>query len=187
MTSKFRYTAPVADHTLVAIDLGKPKAGLAWGNVVGGEAKLICATTVWYPRGPRIWTPATMAQTILDAVYQHDSAAVIDTPKPVFVCETMQYYANRPHTHKNLDELMALKAALAEAMPRRNFSKVWTPHAWKGNVPKEVHRRRLLEKNYGGLTAAEVQAIDGRNHDTLDALGIWLFAAGRIGRGGAPQ
>jgi hypothetical protein len=53
------------------------------------------------------------------------------------------------------------------------------PHAWKGNVPKEVSHRRIIE----GLTPENRDRVTGMlatynktvRHNLLDALGIALY------------
>lgn len=57
------------------------------------------------------------------------------------------------------------------------------PHAWKGNVPKAVHHRRVL----GALAPQERAILDGalvgiaksKQHNVLDAVGLGLFGVGR--------
>jgi len=59
------------------------------------------------------------------------------------------------------------------------------PATWKGQVPKEVHHRRVMRE----LSQAEQLLVEAwEDHpahlDVLDAVGIELWALGRVGRGG---
>lgn len=57
------------------------------------------------------------------------------------------------------------------------------PSQWKGNVPKAIHNERVLAK----LTPAELAVIPKlpatKLHNVIDAIGLGLFALGRMGRG----
>lgn len=48
------------------------------------------------------------------------------------------------------------------------------PHAWKGNVPKEIMTQRILRS----LTDAE-RKIAGTDHNVIDAVGLGLHVLGR--------
>jgi hypothetical protein len=57
---------------------------------------------------------------------------------------------------------------------------VW-PRTWKGNVPKDVHHKRVLKC----LSAAELVVIPkrprgGDDHNCLDAIGLGLWALERM-------
>lgn len=58
------------------------------------------------------------------------------------------------------------------------------PHVWKGGLSKERHQPRILE----ALTPIERALIpklaDYKLHNVIDAIGIGLFAIGRMARGG---
>lgn len=55
-----------------------------------------------------------------------------------------------------------------------------TPDEWKASVPKPQHQQRIL----AALTDAERMLIAGASHDTIDAVGLGLWALGRMNRGG---
>lgn len=52
------------------------------------------------------------------------------------------------------------------------------PFAWKGNVPKHIMLERIKMHILNGPTPLV------ENHNELDAIGLGLFALGRMGRGG---
>ena len=55
------------------------------------------------------------------------------------------------------------------------------PSTWKGQVPKRVHRSRIDRE----LTQNEKNRSGAYQSDIWDAIGIGLFALGRVGVGGA--
>jgi hypothetical protein len=56
------------------------------------------------------------------------------------------------------------------------------PHAWKGNVPKEIHNRRVRER----LTDVEWHTVldcgcpASLRHNVIDATGMCLWQLGRL-------
>lgn len=60
--------------------------------------------------------------------------------------------------------------------------KLVSPHAWKGNVAKPVMLARIVSK----LTPAELDVLDrcgvskGKRHNVVDAVGLGLYALGRL-------
>ena len=50
-----------------------------------------------------------------------------------------------------------------------------TPGQWKGQVPKDIHNRRVLAK----LTPAEATLASNLDHNGIDALGLLLWALER--------
>lgn len=55
----------------------------------------------------------------------------------------------------------------------------YQPVTWKGNVPKEIMTKRILAR----LSPEEVDKIEKvgyKDHNTIDAVGIGLYALGRL-------
>lgn len=157
-------------HWLVAVDLGKTKLGVAIFYVPpdGGQPRLIHSTTV-IADDPE---PGAVASS----VRAHVSGVVGNERPVVWVCEWPQKYPDAPKYHANLDELYAVGDALGVT-----WAKKYAPRTWKGNVPKDVHHRRLRSR----LTSTESTRMPAMSeHDAWDATGIGLYATGRTGRGG---
>lgn len=61
------------------------------------------------------------------------------------------------------------------------------PSEWKGQVPKQIHEKRIL----GALSGQELSRVPGRSelaaskrHNVIDAVGLGLWKLGRLERGG---
>jgi hypothetical protein len=147
----------------VAIDLGKWKIGLAIFHVEGGYGTLKRAATVTDHGGPEC-----VAGTVADEAPSN----------AVWVVEWPQKYKDKRKYHENIDELLEVGKALAK---RIQWNEKYPPRAWKANVPKPAHHSRVARE----LTAEELGLMPSRKeHDAWDAVGIGLFAVGRLGRGG---
>jgi hypothetical protein len=143
----------------VAVDLGKKKAGVA---VFLGD-QLVKALTVRDTRGA-----VEMAQAI---------RLWADAPEgAIWVIEDPQEYRHRSVTHRDLKALQALRDVLEETV---GPLVCYTPHQWKGHVPKRVMQQRLEDQ---GLLPEGALSL---GHDALDAIGLGYFHLGLTGKGGA--
>jgi hypothetical protein len=108
-----------------------------------------------------------------------DSSAV-----PVLV-ETPEDYPGR-----SLATLVSMRDTIADA--EKLAPRAWTktkPARWKAQVPKPVHHTRILEILDPGEIeiARSLRALPTQgdyDHDLCDAVGLGLWAVGRLGRGG---
>jgi hypothetical protein len=164
---KPRYPAPDLPHYLVAVDLGKRKAGVAifWCDYANDMVLLVNAATVH---------GQPMAGAIFDYVE-------VDEDAPVYwVCEWPMKYGDRRKYHKDIDALLQVGDALDRLI--EGWEEKYRPGEWKGNAPKSAHHRRIRE----ALRAEEMAIAPHTNdHDAWDAIGIGLFATNRTKRGGA--
>lgn len=182
---QYRVAPSHGDHILVTLDTGKRKAGLAVGSVLADRA-WSCSN----PRGAvlthaelvqtraRAWEPAQMADAILRAV-EHALGDRAIHPGVYFVVEDPQSYEDRPLLDKDLnnlrDVLKALDVHVKVRTGRLCIRK--KPGKWKGQVSKQAHTPRILR-------ALEDGEPRPSQHDVVDAVGLWLWATGRTGRGG---
>ena len=96
------------------------------------------------------------------------------------IIELPQVYPQQPVPPNDLITL----AFLAGRYAGRASGEVFTvfPHQWKGNLPKEVCAARVRMK----LSSEEKKIVDdcdlpkSQMHNTMDAIGIGLFAIGRV-------
>lgn len=96
----------------------------------------------------------------------------------VVVVETPVLYPTKRAKHYDVGRLLDVAKKMAKTA--ENGVGV-SPSAWKGQVPKKIHNKRVL----AALSDTEkslVLSID--NHNTIDAIGIGLWYLGRLGRGG---
>jgi hypothetical protein len=86
-------------------------------------------------------------------------------------------YATKRKQHYQIGRLLEVANAFKAATGGVGVA----PSAWKAQIPKSVHKSRIL----GNLDPGEFRAIvSPADHNTLDAIGIGLWALGRSGRGG---
>lgn len=136
---------------LVAIDPGKHASGIA----VFGSSLLVAA---YYTNDP----------FVLSWVAEH-TPVIVELPQVYVVGKG------------DPNDLIAL--AFAAGRITRRFSDVDTvkPAQWKGQLPKEVHHRRVR----ACLESAELDAIEnsgiarGKLHNALDAVALGLWKLGR--------
>ena len=159
-----RYDGP-AEHVLVAVDPGVHHCGVAVGLVTRDGMILLHADRV--DRGEYGSTAGA-----LDAyVDEHtEGFASLDV---AWVHERPVRYRGKRAAGTDIDDLIAVLDEMPE--PARQ----WSPHEWKGNVPKDVHHERLR----GALSENEARHVVG-DHNAWDAVGLWLYAVGRVKRGG---
>jgi hypothetical protein len=182
---------------LVAVDLGKRKVGVALGVLRPDKTStLLAAFTVEVPLAlpapPDV--TAKYVRAFVDAAWEVLAVPGLAAPKASqdrWVCEWPVLYANKPKYHEDIKALQAVGDAI-----RPKWARKLPPAKWKGNVPKEAHHARLARF----VTTDEMTSILAVNeqvfghppewftsdaaHDARDAMGIWLFDAGRTGRGG---
>jgi hypothetical protein len=159
---------------LVAVDLGKTKVGVALFLKEGEQYSFLSAKTIRAPQGAEAYKVALL-------VYDAAAQACISAGRTAmgWVCEWPQKYDDKRKYHEDLDSLHAVGHALASL--HDGWLEAYRPGAWKGNVPKAAHHRRLRR----ALTKEEMKkAPPEREHDSWDAVGIGLFATGRTQRGG---
>lgn len=94
-----------------------------------------------------------------------------------WVRERMHKYGKARAMHADLDAIEDFVRAIGV-----RWEDAYRPQRWKGNVPKAIHHGRLRDV----LDLAERGVFDCAGEDGRDAIGIGLFALGRVGRGGMP-
>ena len=156
------------DHGLVAVDLGKRKVGVA---LFLPDGTLVQAKTVHTQRGVEDWDPRTTAKAIQAVLYDPVACWNWD-----WVCEypELRGAADRGNYH-NIAPLQHVGDLLHGWF---GWAEKYRPAEWKRHVKKDLHHRRIGE----ALTPEEREDIgwSSLGHDAKDAVGIGLFALGRI-------
>lgn len=101
------------------------------------------------------------------------------------VIEVPQVYPQRAWKG-DPNDLIDVALAAGIVIGRVHCTKVRTPrpHQWKGTCPKEIHQRRVLAL----LDMSERAILEGcgapksKLHNVVDAIGLGLWAAGRLKR-----
>ena len=81
-----------------------------------------------------------------------------------------------------IDETITVGALVAYTLDSNQV--LTRPHGWKGNVPKDVHNRRIRAR----LTFEETEVVRACGapssllHNVIDACGMCLHSAGRLQR-----
>lgn len=123
-------------------------------------------------RGPEAW---------------HSMASTVQAFAPVcsvLVTEFPQVYDPRHQKgdQGDLIEVAGVAGAIVGAMFERAGTVVgYLPRTWKGQVPKDIHNKRIL----GKLSPAELEHLKGIPlslvHNVVDAVGIGLFFLTKTG------
>jgi len=115
----------------------------------------------------------TKAKTVDERAAHHRRELACFFPDRV-VCERMTWRGRRSKaTPQDLMDLNVIAGALGRE---------WvTPAQWKGHAPKEIHQPRILK----ALDARERELVScvkppSLRHNAIDAVGIGLFALGRL-------
>lgn len=152
---------------LFALDLGKRKVGLACFTP---EGVLFHATTIHTQRDTSAWDPHITAETIFAATSKTRWATEAD-----WVCEYPELRNNDRKNHHNIRPLQRVGNIVGTHLPN-GWAEKYRPAEWKRNVDKVLHHRRINE----ALSSPERVIYTKLNHDGRDAVGIGLFALGRI-------
>lgn len=148
---------------ILALDPGFTKLGVAVYLPIDGRYVLFEAITVY-------------GQSRADAV---EKVRGLTPPRAILVREVMEKRDKFGVAHDDLERVEETSKMIEDAFDEVRRIR---PHAWKGNVPKTVCRRRLLAL----LTEEERASFHDHGHDAYDAAGIGLVATGRAKRGLLP-
>jgi hypothetical protein len=167
---------PGSSH-LVAVDPGLRGAGVSYWWPDGTLRLATYVTGDSEGNGPKAWAAVTASLA--------KSCEPCWTEKPVFVLELPQVYrtSRAPDVDPNdLIQLAAVVGDMAGALrPHASAVHVFQPRTWKGQVPKDVHHRRVKAK----LRPAELHSIllpaQSLRHNVLDAIALGLFYLKREG------
>ncbi len=155
-------------YGLVAVDLGKRKVGVA---LFDRDGSLLAAKTIHTQKRTDDWSPLVTASAVQGFVLD-----VAPQPELQWVCEYPELRG--PADRGNYHNIAPLQHVGDLLHGWYGWAEKYRPAEWKRHVKKELHHRRIGE----ALTASERELIAwGRlGHDARDAVGIGLFALGRI-------
>jgi hypothetical protein len=175
-----------ASKTVIAFDPGLREAGLA----VFKDGVLTFATLVQSKekkaRGGRAWwfMGSAVRAALVNVVYLGGEPGIFRKPF-TFVSEIPQVYREGKSANVDPEDLTNLTGVVGAVIGFLDPDEVETyvPAQWKGQVPKEIHNRRIiatLTPNEQTLLA-NVKCPVSLKHNVVDAVGIGLFALGRMG------
>lgn len=154
---------------LVAFDPGlAPSSGTGWARFHYGEL---------FSAGVLVPVKGTLEDKLRELARQaHTATNSTDT----VVMEHMRIYPGprQKGDQNDLIDLAVLEGMILGATNPAGIVLV-SARTWKGNVPKDIMGKRIL----AALSEAERAQIEGkgkRMHNALDAIGIGLWALGRL-------
>jgi hypothetical protein len=162
----------------IGLDPGKRKMGLA---VIGDGIAAGVAVRVESP-----WSETQAVNAVLDGMHKLRLYGFDLHYAHVHVENPQHYGGSGAAFKKDVEALQALAGRLErELRPLGYHVTLYRPNKWKGSVPKPVHHRRIRR----ALSAAELRLIEAQDYgdaqaDVWDAVGLALFGAKRLGRGG---
>ena len=97
------------------------------------------------------------------------------------IIEMPRIYPGSGQQKGDLNDLLNLAAVVGhnEALFSALRSRRVFPAQWKGQVPKKAMNQRIL-KRLSLFEAARIQSAGAKSHNVIDAVGIGLFACGRL-------
>lgn len=159
---------------LISVDPGLRACGVAVFRAAVLKRAMFVVSPERVKRGAACWV--AMAWAVAQAVNGESwTSGVVEFP---------QQYDGESHEvdRRDLSELTAIAGAVALILSAR-CGDLWSPvpREWKGQVPKDVHGRRILSR----LTPAEEHRIewpkgDRFRHNVTDAIGLGLRRIGRL-------
>lgn len=143
---------------ILAVDPGKHACGVAWFH----EGKLLSAKYV--------------KSEDLPNEISHLAGVVTELH-----LERQYLTKNHPRPGDIVDLAFAAGVVKGLVQAHWSYAKIveHLPVQWKGNVPKPIMAKRILAK-LDPNEVARIQRVGYKDHNTLDAIGIGLFALKRI-------
>lgn len=162
---------------ILAIDPGLRWCGCAIGDETGLKRAALVMNEEKKLRGPWAW--ALMARSVDSFLMQFeaDSDEKVDT---LFI-EVPRIYPHSDQRKGDLNDLIELAGvvgAITGYEPVLDI-KFYYPNQWKGNVPKKIMTERIRKKLRPDELAV-FESVGAKDHNTLDAFGIFLHATKRL-------
>lgn len=163
---------------ILAVDPGLRWCGCALGLRGGlGNSTLTKAAlvlnTIKEERGPRAWR--AMAQMV-------EVWVRFSVPMPLdleLYVEVPRIYPQSDQRKGDLNDLIELAGVVGALTSYWRSVSFYYPADWKGQVPKKIMTERIRKK----LRPEELDKIvssGAKDHNTLDAVGIFLHSVGRL-------
>lgn len=153
-----------------AIDPGKKHAGIALfaGNELVGATLLKSK-----PKDP--WPGSVLELAQKAVTFVKENLGEVDELLLEYPRVARQWSKGDPN---DLVALAFTQGAMAAQVPAKEV-KAFEPQSWKGTVDADIVTERIKVK----LTPAEQTKVYATDHNTYDAVGIGLWAVGRLHKG----
>lgn len=163
----------------LAIDPGLRLCGVAMFEGTALNSAWLVKNTSKTERGPEAWF--AMAERVLASWLKRTPARGQLVANLIIEVPQVYWRSSKGGRAADLIELAGVVGAVSTACPvmaRRHFY----PAVWKGQVPKEVHNKRVLkhltEKEHGFMEPVSASL----RHNQIDAVGLGLYHLGRMPR-----
>ena len=105
-------------------------------------------------------------------LFAHDAELVVEMPR---------IYRGSGQQKGDLNDLLDLATVVGycEGIFHGSHRRVF-PAQWKGQVPKKIMNARVLSR-LDDVEKAAIVSVGAKDHNILDAIGIGLWALGRLG------
>ena len=153
----------------LSIDPGLRGCGVSLFNKKQLIKAVYVKSTEQVKRGPEAWL--AMAQAILDSLPGVKVTHLVVEVPQVY---NQAYWKGDP---ADLIELAGVDGAITVAVGATN-NYGFLPREWKGQVPKDIHNKRVEAK----LSVEELATIESTatvRHNVVDAVGLGLWFLGR--------
>lgn len=155
----------------VSIDTGLRHCGCAiFDGTVLKTAKLV--------KSPEKAARGPGAHVAMALAVQHWIAANVKPAIFTLVVESMRVYPHAAQQKGDLNDLLELSGVCGAIAGVTNPIHLhhYYPGDWKGQVPKKIMTQRILIR----LTDEEKAAMENKEHNTIDGIGIGLKYLGRL-------
>lgn len=158
---------------IIAIDPGLRHCGVALGEE-SPMRLLKRAELVLNPeqveRGPRAWV--AMCRSVLQwaGPYGTTHQLIIEVPR---------IYPRSDQRKGDLNDLLELAGVVGAIATQWASVKFYYPAQWKGQVPKKIMTERI-RKQLRPVELENIISVGAKDHNTLDAVGIFLHSVGRL-------
>jgi hypothetical protein len=152
--------------SIVAIDPGLNCTGIAW---LGDDGR-ICVASI-RPKG-KAKSLGQRVSDIMSVIVNGPKTEGLSLNPTVLIIEKPQVYAGRLQKgdpNDLIDLAVLVGYLLGNLLPSCTLLPL--PREWKGQVPKEIHHRRILKKH---------PYLKKASKDALDAAGLLLWGAERM-------
>lgn len=164
---------------ILAIDPGLRWCGCAIGDETGLKRAALVINTEPKLRGPVAWV--RMAYAVKEWFkYEMCNLGFLTYSGTFLHVEVPRIYPHAAQRKGDLNDIIELAGVVGSSACAFDMPVKWYyPSEWKGNVPKKIMTERIRKKLRPDELAV-FESVGAKDHNTLDAVGIFLHATNRL-------